>query len=94
MKNKIAAEVTGLCLNSTILTDSILETMASEECRIKSLASINLSGSINLSFYGLSKLFLSSKVKNIKNINLSGTYIDDQFLALLANKAHFQCKVK
>lgn len=48
---------------------------------------MNLSGSINLSFYGLSKLFTSQKVLYIVSINLSGTYIDDEFLNLLAKKS-------
>lgn len=55
---------------------------------------MNLSGSINLSFYGLSKLFLSSKIRNLVKINLSGTYIDDQFLVLVAKSAQFSSKVK
>lgn len=49
---------------------------------------MNLSGSINLSFYGLSRLFTSSKVSALKSMNLSGTYIDDEFLILLARKSH------
>jgi hypothetical protein len=61
--------------------------MASPECKIDALESMNLSGSINLSFYGLSKLFTSQKVLHIVSINLSGTYIDDEFLTLLAKKS-------
>lgn len=92
LRNRICATVRTLSINSTILTDNILEVMASPDCRMESLEHMNLSGSINLSFYGLSRLFTSSKVATIRSMNLSGTYIDDEFLLLLAKKSHISSR--
>lgn len=53
------------------------------------LECLNLSGSINLSIYGISKFFLSSNSKNIKRLNLSNLDINDEFIELASKKSLF-----
>jgi hypothetical protein len=50
------------------------------------LEELNLSGSINLSIYGISKFFLNKNSKNIVSLNLSNLDITDDFIELLGKR--------
>lgn len=47
---------------------------------------MNLSGSINLTIYGISKFLLSKSSKSLMSINLSNLDISDDFVELLGKR--------
>jgi hypothetical protein len=79
---------------STTIKDVFLEYLSGEtpnclpleNARTPSLKKLNLSGSINLTIYGLSKYFLSKASKSLLSINLSNLDISDDFIELLGKK--------
>jgi hypothetical protein len=66
---------------STTIKDIFLEALSNDDdLRLPLLSHINLSGSINLSIYGISKFLLSKSSKSLMSINLSNLDISDDFV--------------
>ena len=57
-----------------------------EVLSLPELSNINLSGSINLTSYGISKFLLSKSSKSLMSINLSNLDISDDFVELLGKR--------
>ncbi len=68
--------------SSTTIKDIFLEAFSNDDdsSHLPLLSHINLSGSINLSIYGISKFLLSKSSKSLMSINLSNLDISDDFV--------------
>jgi hypothetical protein len=67
---------------STTIRDIFLEALSNDDevLSFPVLSNMNLSGSINLTIYGISKFLLSNTSKSLISINLSNLDISDDFL--------------
>ena len=73
---------------STTIKDIFLEALSNDNelSKFPVLSHINLSGSINLTIYGISKFLLSKSSKSLLSINLSNLDISDDFIELLGKR--------
>jgi hypothetical protein len=99
LKSALAQPLKHLVLNSTILSDAVLECLGSSACSIRGLESVNFAGSINFCYSGFEKLFsvgyfwAETKEQHclhrVRELNLSSTFVDDTILKIMGKTAIF-----